>query len=479
MKFDADSNEHVVRPEGQINPRKKLGFYVLLIMSASIVFGARALAINANLIFLPVLSRDSLYLPLPGLLITEVFYDPPAAYEPGAEWIEIHNASFEIRDLSGYKVGDGETPVDGEGMYRFPPGTILFPGQTIVIASRSVAFQALFNQKADFEFNASDPDVPDMSRYLVWATGSVELSNSGDEILLLDDTDRVVDSLSWGSSFWAFYPSAHTVQEGHSLERRPAYHDTDSADDWKDQPSPDPGNTDRRTPTPTATQTSTSTQTMTPSQTSTPTGTPTRTVTPTRTATPHETPTPIILDYLLISEVLFSPVNLETDDEWFEIYNPTSEIISLDGYKMGDAETQGSTLEGMYQFPEGSSLAPGDVVIIAVSGDDFIQIYGFLPDFEIKDERIDVPDMVKYTAWATGDLLLRDLDDELLLLGPSDHLIDTVCWGQSTFAFSPSVGYPPSGYSIERYPANQDRNIAADWRAIQFHNPGTVNLSPE
>ena len=41
---------------------------------------------------------------------------------PGAEWIQVANATSSTLNISGYALGDEETPDGGEGMYQFPAG---------------------------------------------------------------------------------------------------------------------------------------------------------------------------------------------------------------------------------------------------------------------------------------------------------------------------------------------------------------------
>lgn len=50
-----------------------------------------------------------------------------------------------------------------------------------------------------------------------------------------------VDSVSYGGSTAAFNPAVPGVGAGHSLERSPANNDTNRRNDWRDQPTPNPG----------------------------------------------------------------------------------------------------------------------------------------------------------------------------------------------------------------------------------------------
>ena len=226
----------------------------------------------------------------PTLLISEVLYDP-LGDEPDGEWIEIYNASTSIIDLSNYKVGDEEASGGGEGMLQFPAGDSINPGQVIVVANKATAFFSAWGFNPDYEMVSSDGAVPDMIPYTAWASGSVTLSNSGDEVLILDGGDAIVDAMSYGNKTTFLNPAAPDVSEGHSLERSPANVDTDTAEDWIDQETPNPGTVTISEETATPTGTSTSTPTNTPTATSTNTPTPTETSTPTNTPTPTATAT--------------------------------------------------------------------------------------------------------------------------------------------------------------------------------------------
>jgi endonuclease/exonuclease/phosphatase family metal-dependent hydrolase len=126
-------------------------------------------------------------------------------------------------------------------MARFPEGTIIEPEQVMVVAQTASGFQALFGRHPDLEIIDSDPNVADMGRYPSWATGDVALANGGDEVLILDGRDGIVDAISYGESNSYFAPSVAGVFTGHSIERIPADCDTDSAADWQPQRRPTPG----------------------------------------------------------------------------------------------------------------------------------------------------------------------------------------------------------------------------------------------
>ena len=174
------------------------------------------------------------------LLISEVFYDTPGTDED-EEWIEIYNPTISSIDLSAHKIGDEEEQGKGEGMYQFPPEVSIGPSDVVVIALKATGFYALYGSNPDYEVTDTDPSVPDMIKYSTWATGKIALSNNGDEVLLLDDSDTIVDAMSYGNKTTFFDPPCPDVSTGHSLERSPISVDTDTAEDWIDREFPSPG----------------------------------------------------------------------------------------------------------------------------------------------------------------------------------------------------------------------------------------------
>ena len=74
-----------------------------------------------------------------------------------------------------------------------------------------------------------------MSNYAPWDGdgGILNMSNTNDQAVLVDDTDTIIDAASWGSTF-AFNPGlAQPVLDGQSYQRINAYVDTDTANDWQ------------------------------------------------------------------------------------------------------------------------------------------------------------------------------------------------------------------------------------------------------
>ena len=174
------------------------------------------------------------------LRLTEIYYNTPGS-DDEEEWIEIANLGSEPIDLSDIKVGDAPGSGSNEGMVRFPEGDSLAAGQIIVVAQTATGFRALFGQNPTYEITPSDDTVPDMRPYRLWATGSVGLGNDGDEVVLLNKANGLIDGVNYGDKTSLFEPAVLGVFTGQSIARVPADCDTDAAADWQPQETPTPG----------------------------------------------------------------------------------------------------------------------------------------------------------------------------------------------------------------------------------------------
>jgi len=123
----------------------------------------------------------------------------------------------------------------------FPAGTLMQPGQVLLIARDGRAYLTYSGIRPDFEFLPRDATIPDLAAATDWASGTFDLSLFGDEVLLLDGNRSLVDALSWGSSDFAFSPPIQLASLGTSYERYPPGRDRNSAADWRFQEAPNPG----------------------------------------------------------------------------------------------------------------------------------------------------------------------------------------------------------------------------------------------
>jgi hypothetical protein len=185
---------------------------------------------------------------------------------------------------------------------------------------------------------------------------------------------------------------------------------------------------------------------------------------------------------ITISEVLFNEVGSDVGGEWIEIYNKGLTVINLSNYKIGDEETKDATsaTEGLWQFPSGATINPGQVQIVAVSATRFQTVYGFLPTYELAGTDATVPDLSVYSSWDPdgGNINMSNSNDQALLLDENDALVDGLNWGNTTY-LNPGLGTALDGASYQRINAMIDTDTAADWMTITDSNiPAAQRSSP-
>jgi hypothetical protein len=180
------------------------------------------------------------------LLVTE-FLPDPSGTDIDREWLEIYNSGPNVIVLDGYAVGDGTDPANasaGEGMGVFPTGTVINPGQVMVIAANANGFNGFYGSLPAFEFANStsalgnNAAVPDLTQKPGWGntSGSLGIANGGDDVGILTPESTAaaftfVDGSNHGT-VTTFFPNAVTLAGNQSYERVPADTDTDSASDW-------------------------------------------------------------------------------------------------------------------------------------------------------------------------------------------------------------------------------------------------------
>jgi uncharacterized protein len=102
-----------------------------------------------------------------------------------------------------------------------------------------------------------------------------------------------------------------------------------------------------------------------------------------------DAPPPEPAGHLLLTEVKTQP----TANEFIEIWNPLDEEQALDGYYLSDSSfyarlpagspTNIGNGDAVLEFPEGATLAPGQVIVIARDEQGFRQSAGRDPDYAI------------------------------------------------------------------------------------------------
>ncbi len=194
-------------------------------------------------LYMPVIMRDYIP-PARHVLISEVLYNPGGA-EDDAEFIELVNPTDQPIDLTNFSLGDAVNQTDFEDVRRFPAGAVMAPQQTFVIATTATAFFAEYGFNPDFEILDTDPSVPDMIDDLAWGDSNtfLRLGNSGDEVILRDPNNLVVDAIAYGSGIFPGVISCNLVATSNvSLERYPYWIDRDNClVDFREWAFPNPG----------------------------------------------------------------------------------------------------------------------------------------------------------------------------------------------------------------------------------------------
>ena len=108
--------------------------------------------------------------------------------------------------LEGSGVLDGYVLSDGEGGYRFPPGTRI--DGRLVVARSGAAFEEVHGYLPDFESQERTPAVPD-----VIPNGNLLMANRADELLLYRGT-TLVQEIAWPRDVAAREGQIHYLDDG-------------------------------------------------------------------------------------------------------------------------------------------------------------------------------------------------------------------------------------------------------------------------
>jgi hypothetical protein len=130
-------------------------------------------------------------------------------YEPlagNSEFIELFNRSADTIDVQGWKIMDTPSSSGNRTTIQFPfISLLLFPNHFLVIAADSSIF-------------AQYPLLKGSTGGLTLVTRrDLSLNNSGDDVVLVDQTNTTIDSLRFSPSW--HNPSLNTSTVGRSIER--------------------------------------------------------------------------------------------------------------------------------------------------------------------------------------------------------------------------------------------------------------------
>ncbi|MEH2118167.1 lamin tail domain-containing protein [Nostoc sp.] len=171
------------------------------------------------------------------IIINEVLYsETGTTTSTNDEFIELYNASSSTVDLSGLKLADGHlTASDNDSTngftYTFPNGTTLQPGKYAVIW---IGDNNVNHQSTGAAFQA-------------WLGQTPKLNNSGDDIWLYDNQDKIIDYIAYGSgsevntppssvlNLWdnTYQSSLVGASAGQSISLTPNGQDTNASACWE------------------------------------------------------------------------------------------------------------------------------------------------------------------------------------------------------------------------------------------------------
>lgn len=128
----------------------------------------------------------------------------------------------------------------------------------------------------------------------------------------------------------------------------------------------------------------------------------------------------------------------------------------------------------MFRFPSGFSLDPEQVLVVAVSG-------SRIPEAELEfyEHDPETPNMIPDPHW--GDtrypFALRNLGDQVLLLGRNNVPVDVVLWGDATYPnVTPHMGVTNTAASLSRLPAIYDNDdCLTDFTETYPPTPGKIS----
>ena len=142
------------------------------------------------------------------------------------------------------------------------------------------------------------------------------------------------------------------------------------------------------------------------------------------------------------------------DADWFELVNVSATSIDLLGFKAGDEETLGGT-EAMRRLPT-LALGNGEAAIFADQSMRFESFYGSPPDGQMQG-------LTSFGAWVSGNNYDLATNDEVILLGPDNLVLDVAVWGTGAFVGVTSLGALGVAEIAVRTPVTLDTDQGSDF----------------
>jgi cardiolipin synthase len=179
--------------------------------------------------------------------------------------------------------------------------------------------------------------------------------------------------------------------------------------------------------------------------------------------------------YVLISELVYDPPGMD-EAEFVELYNPTGMPVDLSYASLSDASIP-DVYADLRRFPAGTTIMPGQVLVVAQQAVPFEEIYGRVPDFELLDSSPVVPNLFDDPHWGDTStyLQLSNTGDVIFFRNAADEEIDRVAYGDVSVLFGSICPAVETSYSLRRQPYWRDTdNCPLDFEAWPAPTPGEV-----
>jgi hypothetical protein len=167
------------------------------------------------------------------IVINEIMYDPFGT-EVDGEWVELYNNGTKSVDMGNWSLADQESPNNPSDIdFVFPEDFEVPPGAYVVVHTGG---------------GADDTDFSDNVAHLYMGKTSDIWSNSGDDVLLKNETDYGIDFVAYTDASSVDSPPSElawigpnaSANEGNSISLHPNGVDIDSGLSWEES-DPTPG----------------------------------------------------------------------------------------------------------------------------------------------------------------------------------------------------------------------------------------------
>ena len=324
------------------------------------------------------------------LVITEIMQNPSAVSDASGEWFEVYNPGSQDVNMNGWTIADHDLE-----SHTITTDVIVSAGGYAVLANNSNS-ATNGNIAVDYQ----------------WA--NFTLANGADEVVLYRADSSIADEVSYdGGSAWP-------DPTGASMELISVSADNDLGSNWTVAVDLIPGSTDYGTPAGGAG------------------GTP-----------------PTGGTDLMVSEIMQNPSAVaDGSGEWFEVYNPGTASVNMNGWTIRDNDTDSFTITSDVL------VAPGGFAVLGINGN------------QSTNGGIEVD-------YVFSGMALSNSADEIVLVRPDSSIADEVLYDGGP------VWPDPTGASTELTSLSADNSVGSNWAEATLFisgssgDKGTPGLAPD